>query len=163
VSNATSSHTIIQALRNKTLTYQELLEQNDSLNRELKHLRHQNKAEDTSEAKVKSLINNQDASIWSIDANYNYVVLNDFFIKAYKEAFGIELKKGAPALEMLEPELAAFWRDKYDQALSGNKIDFEFVHELNGREFFYQVSLNPVISNNEVTGVSALSLSLIHI
>lgn len=142
------------------MTHQELLEQNDRLNRELEHLRQQVKAEEASEAKVKSLINNQDASIWSIDVNYNYVILNDFFIKAYKEAFGIELIKGAPALEILEPELAAFWRDKYDQALGGKKIDFEFVHELNGRESFYQVSLNPVISNNEVTGVSALSTDI---
>ncbi|MBR8534184.1 PAS domain-containing sensor histidine kinase [Carboxylicivirga sediminis] len=144
----------------KEATYRELINECQKLQKELESYRRYNELIEASEAKVNSLINNQDASIWSIDTNYNYVVLNNFFIKAYKEAFGIDLQKGTSALSILPPELARYWKEKYDIALTGQKTDFEFTNTNNGIESIYQVSLNPVLTNNKVTGVSALSIDI---
>ncbi|WP_430813623.1 PAS domain-containing sensor histidine kinase [Carboxylicivirga sp. RSCT41] len=109
---------------------------------------------------LNALINNQDASIWSIDCDYNYVIFNDYFKNAYKETFGITLEKGLNSLKILSPELAAYWKEKYDTALKGHQISFEFNNEHNNIVYTFKVSLNPVISNNTIIGVSALSVDI---
>ncbi len=147
-------------LRRKKATYQELYNKCQQLEKELENNRLVNELIANSEARVNSLINNQDASIWAIDNNYNYVVVNNFFAQAYEKAFGIKLQVGTSALSLVPPNVAKFWKEKYDIALTGQKTDFEFIHTTNGYESVYQVSLNPVMSNNRVTGVSALSIEI---
>ena len=109
---------------------------------------------------LNALINNQDTSIWSIDSEYNYIIFNNYFKNAYKEAFGITLEKGLNSLDILSTELATFWKDKYDTALKGNQINFEFDNQHNNTVHTYKVSLNPVISNYTVIGVTALSVDI---
>lgn len=113
-----------------------------------------------SEAYLFSLINTRDESIWSIDRNYNYIIFNNFFRKAYLEIFQIELKRGLNALDILSPELRAFWKPKYDSALAGQRVIFEFFLPLRNRIHIYEVFLNPVITEDAISGVSALSIDI---
>jgi len=113
-----------------------------------------------SEANLISLINNRNEAIWSIDNNYYYVIINDYFKEAYLLAHNIELKKGLNALDILSPELLDFWKYKYDKALTGEKVFFEFSEKLGEENHFFDVTLNPIISEGKITGVSCLSIDI---
>ena len=114
----------------------------------------------SSEANLNALINNSKESIWSIDKDYNYIVFNNFFAEAYFASFNQKLVKGINALNILTPELKAFWKPKYDAALSGKKNEFEFSMDIGNEINYYQVFLNPIISDDIITGVSALSVCI---
>lgn len=113
-----------------------------------------------SEANLNSLINNRDESIWSIDNNYNYIIFNNFFKEAYLATFNIELKKGMNVLNILTPELREFWKPKYDKALAGERVVFEISNQVENELHFYEVSLNSIMSDGKITGVSGLSVDI---
>ncbi|MCK5456604.1 MAG: PAS domain-containing protein, partial [Melioribacteraceae bacterium] len=113
-----------------------------------------------SESNLISLINNRDEAIWSIDTNFNYIIFNNFFKEAYLKTFNIELKKGVNALEILTPELLEFWTPKYTKALAGERITFEYTQQVESKKYFYEVYLNPIISDGQITGVSCLSIDI---
>ena len=114
----------------------------------------------TSELNLKSLINNKDESIWSIDSNYNYIIFNDYFKKQYYTTYKIKLEVGINALDILTDNLYDFWKEKYDIALSGKKNVFEFEAKIGKALRCFKVSLNPITSNKKTTGVSALSVDI---
>lgn len=113
-----------------------------------------------SEANLNSLVNNRDESIWSIDSDYNFVIFNKFFLDEYFASFNIELKKGMNALENVSPKLSELWKKKYDTALRGKRVYFEYSNHVGKELHYYEVFLNPIISEGEITGVSALSANI---
>jgi len=112
------------------------------------------------EANLSSLINNRNESIWSIDKNFNYLTFNNFFKEAYFTAFNIELKKGLNALDILPTELKLFWEPHYRNVLNGEQVNFEFQNSVENILHHYSVSLNPIISEDQISGVSALSIDI---
>lgn len=111
-------------------------------------------------ANLNSLINNRFESIWSIDKNYNYIIFNDFFKKSYYDTFNIELKQGLNALNILTPELLEFWKSNYDKTFSGERVIFEFSNLVENELHYYEVTLNPIILDGKVTGVSGISVDI---
>ena len=111
-------------------------------------------------ANLSSLINNKSDSIWSIDTNYDYIVCNDFFKAAYFATYGKEIKTGMNSLEILSEELKSFWQHKYDAALQGEKLSFEFPEEIQGELHYYEVHLNPIIIDKAIVGVTALGIDI---
>ncbi len=113
-----------------------------------------------SKSSYKALINNESGAMWSIDSDYNYVVFNDFFRKQYFKTYKIKLEVGINSLDLLTDDLYDFWKNKYDRALKGEKFSFEFSAKVGKKFSYFQVSLNPIISNKTVTGVSCLSIDI---
>ena len=113
-----------------------------------------------SEANLLSMVNNKDQAIWSLDENYNLIICNDYFKNSYKAAYKYELKVGINLVEILPQELKAFWKPKYDKALSGEKVDFEFSETILGKKYYFQVFLNPIFIDGKIKGVSALSVDI---
>ena len=111
-------------------------------------------------ANLKSLIENRDDSIWSIDKNFNFIIFNSFFAKAYLAAYNIELKKGINVIDILTPELLKFWKPKYEAVFAGENVVFQFSENFGGSDHFYQVSLNPIVEGDNITGVSAISIEI---
>ncbi|NQU86757.1 MAG: PAS domain S-box protein [Mariniphaga sp.] len=109
-----------------------------------------------SESNLNTLVNNRNESIWSIDNDYKIIVCNDYFRDAYFAAYQVELKVGLSLINILSPELKAFWKPKYDTVFSGEKISFEFNETIQGSIFYFEVFLNPILVKEKVTGVSAL-------
>ncbi len=110
-----------------------------------------------SEAYFKALINNREEAIWSIDHGYNFIIINDFFTKAYFTTYQIELKTGMNALEILSPKLVPFWKHKYDTALNGENIIFKFSETISDEQHYYEVKLSPVFIGDKIKGVSVIS------
>lgn len=110
-----------------------------------------------SEANLISVINHREEAIWSIDKEYNYIIVNDVFKTDYKRAFDIELKKGVNALDILSVELLEFWKPKYDQALSGEVVKFEFIQKIQDQIKSFEMTLTPIVSEGNVLGVSGIS------
>lgn len=111
-----------------------------------------------SEANLRSLIEGREESIWSIDVNYNYLTMNDFFRKSYKEIYGKNLKKGMNALNILSKGIREIWEPKYSEALSGKRVNFEFQQSFNNELHYFDVYLNPIIKDNIVSGVSVIAI-----
>ncbi len=131
-----------------------------SITRDISERKYAEQLIKNSEANLNSLINNRDESIWSIDKDYNFIVFNNFFKESYLEAFNIKLEIGLNALDILTPELRTFWKPKYDAALKGEKIVFEFSSHV-GKEFkYFEIYLNPILVEKTISGVSALSVEI---
>ncbi len=113
-----------------------------------------------SEANLISLISNRNESIWSIDTNYNYLIFNNFFSDEYQRAFNIELKKGLNVLDQMPSDLRSFWKQKYDEALAGKQISFEFSNQMPDALYYFEVSLNPTYIDDTITGVSGISINI---
>jgi len=113
-----------------------------------------------SESNLQALINNTNESIWSLDKDFNLIICNDNFRISYQAAYNIELRLGDNLLEILSPALRELWKPKYDTALSGQRISFEFHETIQNTLYYFNVYLNPIYTNGKVTGVSALSVNI---
>lgn len=113
-----------------------------------------------SESNLNALINNREESIWSLDKSLNYLTFNRFFAKSYFNTYHIELKKGMNAINILSPDLKTFWLSKYKTALNGQKLKFEFSADINNKIQYYNVNLNPIVSNGKVIGLSSISTDI---
>jgi len=107
---------------------------------------------------LESLINNKDESIWSIDKKYNFIIFNNFFRDECFASYNIELKSGMNSLNILPSHLKLLWKQKYDKALLGRRVIFEFSNHVGQELHYYEVFLNPIVSKGEITGVTALSV-----
>ena len=112
----------------------------------------------TTQAHLHTLIEGREESIWSIDKDYRLQYFNEFFKNAYSSAYGIDLKQGMHVLDILSPKEKKLWKSKYDKVLSGEKESFEFSETIMGEVHHFTVMLNPIFVENEVTGVSAISI-----
>jgi PAS domain S-box-containing protein len=112
------------------------------------------------ESNLKSFIDNKKEAIWSIDKEYRIVIVNDFFKEQFFKAYGFELEPGTNALKILSPELADLWKGKFDLALSGENVVFEFSEKIVKKVVFYQVSLYPISSDGKISGVSVSAIDI---
>lgn len=117
-------------------------------------------AEKEAAAHIQSLVDNAADSIWAVDTNFNYIFCNNFFKQAYYAAYHRNLIEGMNALEDLDSELREFWKEKYETALAGEKIVFEFSEELRGARHFFRVSMNPVFVDSKVVSASVVSVDI---
>ena len=110
-----------------------------------------------SEQNLGALINNIDDSIWSIDASYHLATFNSYFSQTFLEMFGIQAKVGDNVIELLPPD----WRPEdialYDRALAGEKFIVERRYQFAGEERYYEISYNPIHTNEKVSGVAVFS------
>ena len=107
---------------------------------------------------LSALINNREESIWSIDKNYNFIIFNNFFRDECFASYNIELKDGMNALSILPPNLSLLWKQKYDIALQGRRVIFEFSNHVGEELHHYEVFLNPIVSEGKIMGATALSV-----
>jgi len=110
-----------------------------------------------SEQNLGALINNIDDSIWSIDTAYRLVTFNATFSNSFEEMFGIKVKVGEVVIELLPPD----WRPEdialYDRALAGEKFIVERRYQFAEEERYYEISYNPIRTNDAISGVAVFS------
>jgi PAS domain S-box-containing protein len=110
------------------------------------------------ETNMTSLINNRDESIWSIDNRYRLIIYNNFFRDECFASYNVELQNGMNALSILPAHLNHLWKLKYDKALLGRRVSFEYSNQVGQELHSYEVYLNPIILGGQITGVTAISV-----
>ena len=109
------------------------------------------------EANLLALINSTNDTIFAIDTQYKILMVNKTLIDKYEKS-GLDLRIGSNILEVLPENLAAYWKDKYDRALAGEKYNYTEEQEVNGQKKIIEVFLNPIKNKyGEVTGTSVIS------
>jgi signal transduction histidine kinase len=116
-----------------------------------------------SEANLKAIIENTETNIYSLDKEYKYVIFNEVLKKSVKQRFNVDIKQGDFVFDFLEksnPEEARQWRGIYTEALRGKSLKFE--KEFNIGQYLYTTSfsINPIIENNEVIGLSCFGIDI---
>ncbi len=104
-----------------------------------------------------AVINNIDDSIWSIDTEYRLQTFNATFAHSFAMMFGIHVKVGDIVIDLLPPD----WRPEdialYDRALAGEKYIVERRYQFADEERYYEISYNPIRTNDSVAGVAVFS------
>jgi two-component system sensor histidine kinase/response regulator len=110
-----------------------------------------------SEQCLSALINNIDDSIWSIDTKYRLLTFNAVFAHTFEEQYHTHIKVGDVILDHLPAE----WREEdialYDRALKGEKFIIERRYQYEADERYYEISYNPIHTNDEISGVAVFS------
>ena len=110
-----------------------------------------------SEQNLGALINNIDDSIWSIDTAYRLITFNATFSNSFEAMFGVKAKVGDVVIDLLPPD----WRPEdialYDRALTGEKFIVERRYQFGEEECYYEISYNPIHTNDAVSGVAVFS------
>ena len=112
-----------------------------------------------SESNLSALINAREESIWSIDKHYNFDILNDYFKTDFLKAFGIELKSGMSAVDILSPELRNVWLPLYTRAMKGEHVVFEFSNPIAKKLHSFEATLHPIYTNGIISGVSVITVN----
>jgi two-component system sensor histidine kinase/response regulator len=104
-----------------------------------------------------AVINNIDDSIWSIDATYRLVTFNATFSHGFEAMFNVQVREGDIVIDLLPPD----WRPEdialYDRALAGEKFIVERRYQFQDEERYYEISYNPIRTNDTVVGVAVFS------
>ncbi|MDA3939705.1 MAG: PAS domain S-box protein [Spirochaetia bacterium] len=108
---------------------------------------------------MQSLLNNYEEAIWSVDKNFNYTSMNKYFIEDYKKAYGKEIKPGCNGLSLPQHEVF-IWKQKYEAALKGDRISFEFNEDAQREKKYFRVNLNPIREKNIITGVAVIAVDI---
>ena len=109
------------------------------------------------EARLKAVVENVGAILWSIDSEFRLTMFNSTYAHGIYTTLGHETRLG----ETLPPDLLPLstreeWKTKYDRALSGEAFREEiFVESPSGDRLFREYSFNPIIeSDGHVIGVT---------
>lgn len=107
-----------------------------------------------SQANVLSLIENIGEAIFSIDSTGKLLIFNSSAGKLYSEMYGKELKKGAFLIS--DDESSEFFIDteEFWNATDGQQFSVSREFIINGNRHFYDISINPILSERSVVGIT---------
>jgi len=110
-----------------------------------------------SAANLTAIIENTDASIYSLDTNLKYITFNKLFKDNLIHAYNIAVKPGDDVMNVLQesdPESIPEWKKNYASALAGQSIQFTKEFNFGDTPLFLSFSINPIWENDSVIGLS---------
>jgi PAS domain S-box-containing protein len=113
-----------------------------------------------SEANLTAIIENSDASIYSLDTDFRYLTFNNTLHDTLKQVYGLDIKVGDVVFEFLDkldPAEALEWKNRYSEALRGYVVKFVKEFAVGEYHSFTSFSLNPIRSNGEIKGLSCFA------
>ncbi|MCW2118386.1 PAS domain S-box protein [Flavobacterium sp. 7A] len=111
-------------------------------------------------ANLRSMIENREDSIYSIDRDFNYIIFNRAFENNINNEYNIVLKKGMSAIENLTQQQADFWVPKLNSVFEGQSDTFEFTFTIDEKIHYFQTTLNPIFEDQKITGASGISIDI---
>jgi PAS domain S-box-containing protein len=111
-----------------------------------------------SEANLNAIINSTNFFIWSVNRNYELRSINRPFKNYIRQKYNTIVTEGESILKLysrniLVEEFSERWIRHYTRALAGESFEITQIHT--NRHFNY--SINPIIENAVVTGVSVFA------
>lgn len=110
-----------------------------------------------SQANLQAILENTDATIYSLDREFRYIAFNHQLYESVKQAYNIEIRVGDNVFEFLKklrPEEARNWEDIYSRALNGETVKFEREFHEQGVHTHYSFSIHPIWESKKVIGLS---------
>jgi len=110
-----------------------------------------------SESHLHAILENTDATIYSLDTDFRYIAFNSLLYNYLKQVYGLEVKIGDHVfsfLEKLDPEEATAWKDIYARALKGETV--KLIKEFNIGDFhnFSSFTVYPIWESETIVGLS---------
>ena len=115
------------------------------------------------QANLTAIINSTDSNIYSLDRNFRYISFNKVLKDAMKQLHGLDIQPGDAVFNFLETkdsEEAKFWFDKYTEAFTGTALRFEKDYNIGGEIFTTYFSINPIVENDEIIGLSCFGIDI---
>ncbi len=108
-----------------------------------------------SEANLRTLIENVDISIWSVDLDYRLMESNSIFRDQLKQAIGKESSRGDDLLLGQPEDLKKEWQEYYDRALNGESFIINTQTRFTSKPINIQYRFNPIrIENQQIIGAT---------
>ncbi|MCA0381944.1 MAG: PAS domain S-box protein [Bacteroidetes bacterium] len=108
-----------------------------------------------SESRLEAIIETTSDNIWSVNNQYEILYINAVFRDAFEKSFGVRLQKGDNILTKLPTQLKAMWQAHYDYVLQNkSRNSFEEQYEFPTGQMWVEVTMFPIIANDEAVGVS---------
>jgi len=107
-----------------------------------------------SEANLKAVIENTLESIWSVDRNYVIQYVNEVFVNAFMNAFGVRLAPGVKIVDCVPEEMKQVWIDRYERTFRNEHFILEDKIEAGDTAFYVEIAMNPIVVDGKVVGAS---------
>lgn len=99
------------------------------------------------------MLDNPFESIWSIDKDRRLRYINNYFKRAFKGSFGVDLQKGVNVQDQLpDEELAKEWATRYERVFNGEKFIFEESYDAGDNFVTAEIAANPIYKDGEIEG-----------
>ena len=114
------------------------------------------------QANLRALLENTEATIWSVDRDYRLIVGNEHFRRNVQRATGASIQAGEEVLKAGIPTtLNDNWRGYYDRALSGEYFSIEILHRYFEPSAWVEFQFGPIRNERgEVTGATVLGRNI---
>ncbi|MEO8087977.1 MAG: PAS domain S-box protein [Bacteroidota bacterium] len=116
-----------------------------------------------SRSNFSAIIENTDASIYSLDRDYRYVTFNKLLHDTLKQVYDLDIKPGDNVysfLDKLNPSEAKEWREVYSKALRGESVKFEKEFHIDDFYNCSSFSIHPIWEMEEVIGLSCFAFDI---
>jgi len=118
---------------------------------------------DENEANLQAIVEHFDGFVWSIDRDFQYIILNAALASKIRELAGKEARPGDKMLDlfaMLDPTKAPVWEKICQRGFAGERQRIVEKLSVNGQAVFYEVSINPIRKGEEIVGLSCFARDL---
>lgn len=115
------------------------------------------------EACLDAIVEHFDGFFWSIDRDFQYIVLNTALRKKIKELCGADARAGDKMTDLfglLDPSKARMWEKLCQRGFAGEGQRIVEKFSVHGQPVFYEVSVIPVRNAGEITGLSCFARDL---
>jgi PAS domain S-box-containing protein len=106
-----------------------------------------------SERKIRGFLNSTQEGIYTLDAHFNFDLINPMGALLLKKITGKDFKAGDNLLEHLTEARQLVWRKMYVQVKNGEQINYEIDYSYNGELTWLSVHLQPLRDHGEVVGM----------
>ncbi len=115
-----------------------------------------------SKAKLRSIVENANGSLWAIDRDYRLISSNRHFRNQFEISFGKAAEIGQSVLfDGLSDDVRQKWKTLYDRALSGESFNIEIKRVHAPSEVWSEYRFGPIVNcESRVEGVSVFSTDI---
>lgn len=128
-----------------------------SITRDITALKTAQSALEENQRNLRTLIENIQENVWSIDRNYNLIVCNKHMQADYEANFGVRLEAGDNIFKAIDEGSRDLWRQLFDRALAGEHLQFSTEY----KGLVYETTMSPIVgADHQVEGVIVLSRNI---
>lgn len=116
-----------------------------------------------SRSNLKAIIENTEATIYSIDREFRYITFNQRLKQTIKSVFNVDIQPGDIVFDLHgknDPEETKFWKEVYTDALTGETVKFEKEYIIRDIEAFVNFSIYPIWENDDIIGLSCYAVDV---